>query len=484
MSVAAVASPLPPPNHSFDISNHRTLAHMATESPTVRRSNNNKAPRHRQPPTSSQHGEIQSDSNIPTSSETPKSKHNRQRQSDNRATSGNEAPNLRTVPKSQRAKQMPSAQDSPAILATPAKNLAYASAAFHRSPAASSLPMPKFLSKSVPAPGPENSLQARLENEPERTSASPSPPTATVATPDPLAREKSPLDVFFNADRQEKAQKQTATDLTSGNNSPFLANRSPAEANKGLFNLEMDNSESPSANRSWRPPHAQRVASAPGNVPQVGPENDAAAAATKSLREFLKLSPLPAQQQSPNKQPMSVASGAQPYDQQNPFVTTPQHRSRGDSQGTPLHYGNRNLSPLFQAVRTPNGTIVPASNTNNSPLQGKANHPSQIGTPIKHPQPFDPKAFLDHQVQTTARDRSSVPGQPRHMSDGANHNNSRWSGTMYDAAPISPSTRRPPDNGVPVQHPPGQRRPPEGSSNDADVNDMSAKLRGMLNLGF
>src|SRR5262249_41215009 len=98
----------------------------------------------------------------------------------------------------------------PASASTPAKPTAYAGPTFHASPAASSLPIPKFFSKSVPAATSESSLQARLEEEEDDTSnKSESPPqetahpsiasSATSARPAATQNTDSPLDFFFKA---------------------------------------------------------------------------------------------------------------------------------------------------------------------------------------------------------------------------------------------------------------------------------------------
>lgn len=448
---------------------------MASESPTAQR--RNKAPRQRQPPTpSQQYAEVQSESNLPDM-HTPKSRKNRQRQPDNRAASGSEGPHLRNnnnTAKSQRTRQTPMTRDSPAVLATPAKNLAYASAAFHHSPAASSLPMPKFLSRSVPAAAPDSSLQARLNNEEEKPAASPSPPE--TCTPDPLAREKSPLDMFFNADRQERANKLSFGTLHPDDQSPSLQKRTPPEPTKEQFMLELDNSQSPAIAPSSRPSYGPRMASAPGNVPHANQEDDA----TRSLKAFLNLnSQNPLHQPSPQN-PHSAASPAHPYHQQSPFVTTtPQQHNHETSNHSPLHYGNRNLSPLFQAVRTPQGS--PGSATN-SPLQSR--------NPTNQPQPFDPRAFLDKQVASSplANPSPFVTAQPQ-RANSDNPFKSRQYDFASDIQSESPS-RATPSNYSTTNNQnafPAQRRPPDSPTDtaaiNADIKDMEAKLRGILKLG-
>ncbi|KAK6510771.1 hypothetical protein TWF506_009867 [Arthrobotrys conoides] len=79
----------------------------------------------------------------------------------------------------------------------------YAGACFHASPAPAALPLPKFFSKSVPTTteGPSLSkMLAEADGSPQVIADSP-PPTAPLRTP---------LDIFFQADKEEKARKALA----------------------------------------------------------------------------------------------------------------------------------------------------------------------------------------------------------------------------------------------------------------------------------
>lgn len=90
---------------------------------------------------------------------------------------------------------------------TPSK--AYAGPTFHASPAASSLPLPKFFSKSVPNVDKSTSLKSMMEQEAlDTTSGSEGSPFMEDAKPlhDHRDREESPLDLFFQADREAKAK--------------------------------------------------------------------------------------------------------------------------------------------------------------------------------------------------------------------------------------------------------------------------------------
>lgn len=96
---------------------------------------------------------------------------------------------------------------------------AYAGPTFHASPAASSLPIPKFfqksLSNSVPRTTQPNGLSALLDSEvsaeaPSPENSEPSPVKEKSERVGKQAREASPLDIFFHADREEKTRARLA----------------------------------------------------------------------------------------------------------------------------------------------------------------------------------------------------------------------------------------------------------------------------------
>ena len=109
--------------------------------------------------------------------------------------------------------------------ATPVQ--AYAGPTFHASPAPSSLPIPKFFSRSVPDREKSNSLKAMMDKDLSDTSVDNSEGSPTPESPSHAVgcqiREDSPLDIFFRADREEKAKanqdgvaKSTARDVCDG----------------------------------------------------------------------------------------------------------------------------------------------------------------------------------------------------------------------------------------------------------------------------
>ena len=105
--------------------------------------------------------------------------------------------------------------------ATPSK--AYAGPTFHASPAASSLPLPKFFSKSVPNVDKSTSLKHMLEHDSlESTSENDSSPFQDTDSPlrNHRLREGSPLDIFFQADKDAKAKGALATANGQTTNEP------------------------------------------------------------------------------------------------------------------------------------------------------------------------------------------------------------------------------------------------------------------------
>ncbi|KAL2067957.1 hypothetical protein VTL71DRAFT_16055 [Oculimacula yallundae] len=95
---------------------------------------------------------------------------------------------------------------------------AYAGSTFHASPAPSALPIPSFYSRSVPdSPGIKGLKSLKGAASP----ATDSTPTRTTPSADQLRREESPLDLFFKADREERARSASSARLLAGANGPF-----------------------------------------------------------------------------------------------------------------------------------------------------------------------------------------------------------------------------------------------------------------------
>lgn len=258
---------------------------------------------------------------------------------------------------------------------TPAKKqMAYAGPTFHASPAASALPVPKFFSKSVPAATKPATMQARLDEDSDKSQ---SPPANAASAAAGVPREESPLDFFFKADREEKAMKSgglltpnskqdrfesydTALGGSVRHHSRHLSNGSP----RAMFPLELDgNGVPPSKNHPVGNARASIHRSTTDPATQTGPNSETDEVSQK-LKNMLHSIPRPAttlpspppdrqhipsepnsrfQTPSPFYRPNSVPNSA-------PVIGAAAPLASGKANGS-LHYGNRNLSPLFKAAK-------------------------------------------------------------------------------------------------------------------------------------
>ena len=93
---------------------------------------------------------------------------------------------------------------------TPIRSSAYAGSTFDASPAPAALPIPKLFSRSVPATPAPAGLEARLRAEDSTAEPIRSTDEHDDAEDPAFTYEPSPLDIFFRADREEKARAQRA----------------------------------------------------------------------------------------------------------------------------------------------------------------------------------------------------------------------------------------------------------------------------------
>jgi len=293
---------------------------------------------------------------------------------------------------------------------TPAKSTAYAGPTFHASPAASALPIPKFLSKSVPPDTPQSSLQARLEQEKESSDKSSSPPREETVLEEPAPTNpsltnpsrtsESPLDFFFKAHREEKAciscplllimfnadrgqkARGTGAGTQSTPNSKPITNipqseptppnhwskiygtdqrhhirQSSSGSGRDLFMMELDGNSASSFNvtppRDDRTTGLHKFVTAPTNLLH---QNSEPFPSEHVMNQQIYISPnfgksMPS---LPNIPPNASHTGT-PFDQSQHYQVP---RSAGSTpapqSNNPYHYGNKNLSPLFQAARNDN----------------------------------------------------------------------------------------------------------------------------------
>jgi hypothetical protein len=314
-----------------------------------------------------------------------RNKHNPPRQN------GNQSPQPALPQYEQQQMAPPPNQTFSPPAMTPAKtSAAYAGPTWNASPAASALPMPKFLSKSMPPETSQPTLQARLDQESDQSDKAESPPLsdAVPAIPTPPRNEDSPLDFLFKKDKEQKAKRQSAGPGAIGSTPtrPAVGSfnsepQQPADwasiygtgardhhrhasngSNKEQFMMELDGrNASPQAHKaSPRPALNERMSSAPSAVPQNIPSPY-----HNALRNG---QPMYASPMHGNSMPSLVPSPGQhhpgprlPDASASPFYRGPQQLPRSaDSTPMPrqgaayhqnLHYGNRNLGPLFQAAK-------------------------------------------------------------------------------------------------------------------------------------
>ncbi|KAL9093268.1 MAG: hypothetical protein Q9165_004009 [Trypethelium subeluteriae] len=339
---------------------------------------------------------------------------------------------------------------------TPLKH-AYAGPTFHASPAASSLPVPRFVSKSVPTNVEQPGLQARLNEESDRSEgpASSSGTTPKLAPTVPSRdRGPTPIDFLLDADRRERAR---AGSRDSGSHTPdrdpfaqhiisesskndqlpenvkeLPMHHSRSPSTRGMFPMELDGAqtESPRHAIPQSPPDRSRMPISRSNTEPAKLSHADSEAAAQTLKSILGV---PTNVQSPSvvvSNPLSNHGTVSPQLDRNhssyssvPLSGSPTPPATpSDTARRPpadLRYGNRNLSPLFQAARAPpphrpsSGlrqqveqepppapAELPATNGLASPFSARA--PQQNTSPPPNPH-FDVRAFsrayLDKQIQ-------------------------------------------------------------------------------------
>ncbi|KAK8203126.1 hypothetical protein M8818_005351 [Zalaria obscura] len=502
MSSVAVASPY----NSINTANY-LMNPQPNDTPRgsrTQRKPNNKAdkPRHQSVP--QQDVAAYSDSNLPQNM-TPKSRKQQQprtRQNSDRAASIAYASGHMSDTQ-QRTRPASTAASNNAANMTPAK-AAYAGPTFHASPAPSSLPMPKFFSKSAPKSGSEAGLGARMEQEAAESEnkQGPSPDADKVAiAEDARNQQKSPLDMFFKADRQERAKRNSESGFGSiqaqmspaqsrpsvqMDQSPSMARQhmSPSYSGKDIFMMEMDGGGSPARNspqpqRSGLQSH--RSSPAPDRAPSRSKEEVEREAQTNSLKAFLKVGGAGNTGSSTPERPSTQSS-----DQNSPFAQSPaQGQNPYDSNGS-LHYGNRNLSPLFQAAR--NESPSRPSSLRQQVAYNNAQSPTANRHTQRHPQQqqqsqyaseIDPNSFSRNNMPQQAPPQNSFNPSPHHHHQQyqQQYQQQQQQHQQQSFPPAQAQSNVFDQRGVQAQE---QR---SLGSQSPDVKSMEDKLRGILKLG-
>ncbi|KAK4540932.1 hypothetical protein LTR36_008440 [Oleoguttula mirabilis] len=373
----------------------------------------------------------------------------------------------------------------PAIPATPAKEQAYAGPTFQASPAPSSLPVPRFFSRSVPNAAAQPSLQARMEGEgtPEKQESSPEPDVV-----EPVSREaqQSPLDLLFHADKAEKRQSRSGSNMLSPEMAtrrlPATEPRNPfQQGGRSIFLRELDGDSedmpSPRTILPIRPAPAERAHSSPGVRPQSPQDEVQREAYTRSLKDLLfnNVNGAAGQSATPPQAQQRAQSDAQVFSTPSPF-----HRSEsGPNTPAPsteqqnhyaLHYGNRNLSPLFKATR--NETPTKPSGLRQELPNGGPAQVSQAQQPPRQVPQIDSSSFSRSYLDQQIRSAQHAPLPQFPFTNGASSNGSSAS----FSGPSGSSTQQ----GVQAGYP-GSTTSPR-TSGPRDIRSMEDDLRRMLKL--
>ena len=259
-------------------------------------------------------------------------------------------------------------------LATPVKiQGAYAGPTFHASPAPSALPIPKFLSRSVP-PKTRTGPPTPPPDDSSDSANSPSPPIASPSRAPivpPTRHQDSPLDLFFNADKAERARNPHGSPPSANlfhspdNIRPQHYQHDSFHSLNGVFPIELD-SQGKNAHSS-SPPAATSASSRsvtdPGKIPQLkdasSPSNgnnvmqDLFKRLSKSQKNLSATTPPNLDGQSPSE-PQSRHQTPSPFHDTRATVRSasgPSTPAPMNHESSDMFYGNRNLSPLFQAAK-------------------------------------------------------------------------------------------------------------------------------------
>lgn len=272
--------------------------------------------------------------------------------------------------------------------ATPAK-AAYAGPTFHASPAPSSLPVPKFFSKSVPSVAADG-LQARMEEEPDGYKKSLNLLDAQMAQR--TIAEPSPLDIFFKAHREERTRSTSQPSTEPPRH--HLRQKSDNMA-KEMFMMELDGVAMESSSRaSTVTPYKDRMRAAAipySKTPLDDPrryEEQERRARSSALKEFLSGRP-PARENFVHARQTQFTDGDSPFSDHlmsshrpdmAPRSSTGLESSRSSLPPQHLHaqrepyYGN-NVSPSAPHSKLqPTKQNDPAIYRSSSPRQNSGLH--------------------------------------------------------------------------------------------------------------
>lgn len=280
------------------------------------------------------------------------------------------------------------------IKKTPAKVIsdAYAGPTFHQSPAASALPMPSFLSKSVP----NNAISTISE-----TAGDTAEVRKEAAKDIEEKRDSTPLDFLFDAARQARGTPSGASParlLSPQNQSPATTPAARREETDFPFEFEREEPKS-----VYATPFSQRLAAS--RTPQSTSEGgqslteEERRAKTAALKKAL-LNPS-------NDQLGPTFNDSNPFNAKNAPVSTnpPRHASNPSTPYTNGYYPSQNSYFQYGAQNSPTRNFTTAQNNNRPPSSGLRNVYNPMGTaPLSPP----PTTMPEQRISTTR----SPPVQP------------------------------------------------------------------------
>ncbi|KAK6610629.1 hypothetical protein H4I96_02227 [Botrytis cinerea] len=279
--------------------------------------------------------------------------------------------------------QSTNSSTAPRPIQTPSAAQVYAGPTFHASPAPSALPMPSFYSKSVPESPAIRTGSAVKEPDSSADESSQTPSSAQIFR-DVSHREESPLDLFFKADKREKAEKIRARSTNSN-----------ATGSVGPFNPPI---ESPGNTRTPSQPNSQYRNK---NIPA----SRGSASSMFSMEEDGSSSP---------GLPLGPAFST-PY---NERIMKALKNSVGTTQGLPFSEGP-----------STNGNLGPAlSLTTNSAMSSHGGHSSPTGPRNGGPPGRSPQA--NYKFRGESRSSGEIPKSAR-------------SGLRQEVSPAKTPTRTP-----------------------------------------
>lgn len=249
--------------------------------------------------------------------------------------------------------------------ATPAKTQgAYAGPTFHASPAPSALPIPKFLSKSVP-PKTHTGPPTPPPDEASDPGSSPSPsPSRGVSIPIPSRQQDSPLDLLFRADRAEKARNVNCSppalpfsspNMPTHNTRPHHNKHDSFGSLNAPFPIELEANSG--AHLASPPPaslSAHRSVTAPSKIPQL--EALAQPKGPDPIQDLMNRLSMSHNKPGASTPPRTGPSDPVIQHSPSPFRSTsgpttpaPSTQAQEDPE---VVYGNQNLSNKFKAAQT------------------------------------------------------------------------------------------------------------------------------------